>query len=151
MMRPAASVEERAVLLTYIAGKVGVMPANLIGTLPFQVASVIRGGRPMGAVLYTNFRRYSVEMIVAGEPGWITRSSIRAAFHYPFVTLGAWTVLAMTNRRNSESRELQKRIGFIEQGVIQTSPSRAEDMILYSMTRDRCRWLDDGAQLQEAA
>ena len=152
MMRPAASVEERAVLLAYIAGKVGVMPANLIGTLPFQVASVIRDGRPMGAVLYTNFRQYSVEMIVAGEPGWITRAGIRAAFHYPFEVLGVWTVLAMTARNNAASRELQKRIGFTEQGVIPMSRVRSEDMILYSMTRDRCRWLaQHDRTLQEAA
>lgn len=152
MIRPAASVEERAVLLTYIASKTGVMPASLIGTLPFQIASVIRDGRPMGAVLYTNFRAYSVEMIVAGEPGWITRGGIRAAFHYPFETLGVWTVLTMTNRQNAESRELQKRIGFTELGVIRTSPSKSDDMVLYSMTRDRCRWLPPQPQaLQEAA
>lgn len=152
MMRPASSVAERAVLLDYLSGKTGVTPQALIGTLPFQIASVLRAGRPMGAVLYTNYRQFSVEMIAAGEPGWLTRAAIRSAFHYPFAVLGVWTVMTMTNRQNAASRELQKRLGFTEQCVIRTSTRKADDMVLYSMARDRCRWLPPVPEnLQEAA
>jgi L-amino acid N-acyltransferase YncA len=109
--------------------------------MPFQAAYVIRRGAVAGAVLYTNYRVHSVEMIAAGDPGWLTRGDICNAFHYAFIDLGCWTVLTMINRTNSASRELNRRLGFAELCVIETSRSKAEDVVMYGMTRDKCIWL----------
>jgi L-amino acid N-acyltransferase YncA len=97
----------------------------------------------MGAVLYTNYRGHSIEVLAAGEPGWLTRGTIQAAFYYPFVTLGVWNVLTMINRSNAPSRELNRRLGFVELCVIETGGHRGEDIILYSMTREKCLWVTD--------
>ena len=147
-MHRAQTIEEKAVLAAYIASKIGTTPQALIGSMPFEVASITRKGRPMGAVLYTNYRKHSVEMTVAGEPGWLSRGSIQAAFHFPFCQLGVWTVLAMVNRNNAASRELARRIGFAELCVIETGGTRGEDLILYALTRDKCLWINDEAPIQ---
>lgn len=147
MMHRAQTIEEKAVLAAYIASKIGTSPQALIGQTPFEVASITRHGRPMGAVLYANYRKHSVEMTVAGEPGWISRGSIQAAFHFPFIQLGVWNVLAMVNRNNAASRELSRRIGFTELCVIETGGHRGEDIILYGMTRDKCLWISDEAPI----
>ncbi len=149
-MKQARSIEEKAVLAAYVASMIGTTPQALVGSMPFEVASVTRSGRPVGAVLYTNYRKHAVEMTVAGEPGWISRGGIQAAFHFPFVQLGVWNVLTMVNRNNAPARELNRRVGFTELCVIETGGHRGEDIILYSMTRDKCFWIR-GDLLEAAA
>lgn len=151
MMRAATTPEERASVITYLSGRLGIMPQSLIGSMPFQAAVIARNGVPLGAVLYTNFRQHSIEMIAAGEPGWISRGDVRAVFAYPFLELGVWTVLTMVNRVNTTSRELQRRLGFTELCVVATSAHKVEDIIVYGMSRDKCQWLNGPARLQEVA
>lgn len=141
MIRPAKTIEERAVLVGYLASKLGIMPQALVGQMPFEAAAIIRNGRPVGAVLYTNYRQYSIEMTAAGEPGWLTRADIRNAFYYPFIDLGCWTVLTMINRSNTASRELNRRLGFTELCVVETGVGKAGDVIMYGMSRNKCTWL----------
>lgn len=141
MMHRASTTEEKAFIVGYLAAKIGSTPQSLVGQMPFEAAIMSRAGRPMGAILYVNYRTHSVEMMAAGEPGWITRANIQAALHYPFCHLGCWTVITMVNRSNAESRELQRRLGFTELCVIETGMGKSNDTILYSMSRDKCLWL----------
>ncbi len=141
MLKPARTLEERSVLAAYLASKIGMTPQALVGQMPFEAAAVLRCGRPMGAVLYSNFRGHSIEMVAAGEAGWLTRATIQAAFAYPFIQLGCWTVLTMVSRSNAASRELQRRLGFTELCAIRTGAGKSEDIILYGMTRDKCLWI----------
>lgn len=141
MMRRAHTIEEKAFVVAYLAAKIGSTAQALVGQMPFEVATMSRLGKPMGAVLYTNYRTYSIELTAAGEPGWLTRANIQAAFAYPFCHLGCWTVITMVSRNNTESRELQRRLGFTELCVIETGHGKSADIILYGMTRDKCHWL----------
>lgn len=151
MLHPARSTEERAILVAYLAAKIGCTAQDLVGQMPFEVAKVTRGGFAAGVVLYTNYRRYSIEMMAAGEPGWITRGAIQAAFYYPFVQLGCWQVLANVRRANAASRELQRRLGFTELCVIETGGPRADDVVLYGMSRSKCLWLSPPTAQEVAA
>lgn len=141
MIRATRNQQERQALLAYLAGKVGSTPQALVGSMPFEVAAVYRAEQPVGAVLYSNFRGHSIEVTAAGEPGWLTRATIQAAFAYPFLQLGCWTVLTMINRNNAASRELNRRLGFTELCAIRTGPGKCDDIILYGMARDKCLWV----------
>jgi hypothetical protein len=63
----------------------------------------------------------------------------------------------MVNRTNAESRELTRRLGFTELCVIETNGNKSDDVILYSMTRNKCLWLSaadrqvDGDRLRAVA
>lgn len=151
MMRLVTTAEPklRRALLRYLAQRVDSSVEDLVGDMPFALGAITRAGCPLGAVLYTNFRGATVEMSVAGEPGWLTRPAVRDMFAYPFETMGVWTVLSLADRGNRESRELMKRLGAQELGVIKTGPDKAGDKVLCTLTRDRCVWLRDGAGLAE--
>ena len=152
MIRRAETLEERAVLVAYLARKIGATPKDLVGQMPFEVASATRMGRPAGAVLYTNYRGRSIELIAAGERGWLTRANIQAAFAYPFLQLGVWTVLTMVDRANMASRELQRRLGFTELCVIEAGIGKSHDTVMYGMTKDKCYWLrPEPSERREAA
>jgi RimJ/RimL family protein N-acetyltransferase len=130
------------VLVTWLAGKIGTTPDGLVGDTPFNIMGVLRAdGALMGAVMFNHWRGGRIEIAGAGEPGWISRADMRAVFAYPFEQLHCWTILSYVNRHNTVSRDFTKRLGFVERCVIPCGPTKARDMVLYSMTRPECRWL----------
>ena len=139
-------------LVAYIASKTGTSPAQLVGQMPYEiVATTDHAGRPNGALLYINFRRSTIEMACAGEPGWMTREHLRQMFTYPYVQLKCWTVLATVERRNTKSRTMCQKIGFTELCVVKNSADKREDSILYGMSRPECRWIADSKITELAA
>jgi len=142
MIVPACGEQDRLVLLSYIASKIGTTPDELVGTMPYEIVST-RGakGQVTGAVIYSNYRVNTIEMACAGEQGWMTRAHIRELFRYPFIQLGCWTVIIMVKRRNEVAREFNERLGFKMLGVIENGLGRSEDSIIYTMSRPQCRWV----------
>ncbi|MBL8583801.1 MAG: GNAT family N-acetyltransferase [Rhizobiaceae bacterium] len=143
MIVPASTNQEKSALVTYLSGKIGLAPVDLVGCSPFEIVGVVRGGDLMGAVLYTRWREKSIEMACAGEPGWLTPAALKDLFAYPFQRLGAYTVLSIVVRRNDRARKFNERLGFKHLGVIESGASKGEDSIIYSMTRPQCRWLEE--------
>jgi hypothetical protein len=141
MIVPAQTIEEKVVLVAYLASKIGTTPQALVGQMPFEAGKVVRNGKPMGAVLYTNYRQHSIEFSAAGEPGWMTRATIRQMFSYPFEQLGVYTLLALIKRSNSTARTISRGLGFGELCVIPAGDFKADDIILYGMARDKCPWI----------
>lgn len=141
MIESAQSPEERMMLVSYLASKIGVAPAALVGQMPFEIVAVKNGDKAVGAVLYINFRDTSIEMACAGERGWLTKGNLRELFEYPFYRLKVETVLSMVVRRNKEARAFNTKLGFTELCVI-PSRMRETDTILYGMTRSQCAWIE---------
>lgn len=141
MIQPAVTQDQKAMLITYLADKLGEPAENLVGQMPYEAAAISRDGRFAGAVLYTNFRGTSIEMCWAGEPGWATREHLRAIFAYPFLQLGCLRASGCVRRSNSASREFCKKIGCREVGVLEHEYGPGDDGILYTITRDKCRWI----------
>jgi hypothetical protein len=145
---PAVTDAQKTMLVNYLAEKVGVGVESLVGKMPFEVLAVIRGGRGLGAVLYTNYRETSIEMCWAGEPGWVTRGDLRSIFSYPFIQLGCLRASGCIKRSNSASRLFAARIGCREIGVLEDEYGPGADGILYTITRDKCRWIGPDCKLQ---
>lgn len=151
MIVPAGSPEEKAALVSYLAARIGTSTQSLVGNMQFEAAAVTRKGIPVGAVLYTNYRVCTIEMVCAGEPGWVTPGALKAAFAYPFLQLECWTILTHTARINMPSRKFQRRLGFREVGVVACSANKADDAIIYSMTKPECQWINHRQEMRAAA
>lgn len=139
----ARTDDARAAVVQFIADRTGSTPQELVGDMPFEALCTFRAARPMGALLYSNHRGHSIELSAAGRPGWLTPGVVREIFRYPFEQLGCYNVLSFVKRSNSASRELCKRLGYQQLCMIRTGGRRADDMILYVMSRPSCRWLID--------
>lgn len=142
MIIRAASTEDRARLLAYLSEKLRELPHDLVGDMPFEIIATAKGSCITGAVLYLNFRRQSIEMHCAGEPGWLTRPHLRELFGYPFEQLGCLRVWGVAHRKNKKARHLNERLGFKVTGVLDDEFGVGQDGILYSMKRSQCRWID---------
>jgi hypothetical protein len=128
--------------LRWLADKVGGEPADLIGDMPYHVYGVVRGGRLLGVVLWTNYRDASIEAAWAGVPGWLTRAVLRDLWSYPFVQLRVRVVTGLVKSRNTRSQDIAERMGCRRCGVIPRW-YEDDDAVVYAMTADTCRWIDD--------
>jgi RimJ/RimL family protein N-acetyltransferase len=133
--------EDRAFVVSYIAGKIRTTPEALVGQMPFEVlAAVGSDGSLLGAVLYTNFRDQSIEMTSAGTPGWLTRTHLREFFGYPFNQLGVRRVTGIVHRKNKHARNINERLGFKLEGVCRHG-FKDGDAMIYGMLKQECRWI----------
>lgn len=133
--------EDRAFVISYIAGRIRTTPEALVGQMPFEVlAAVGSDGRLVGGVLYINFRGPSIEMTSAGEPGWLTKGNLRSFFGYPFNQLGVRRVTGIVHRKNKHARDINERLGFKLEGVCRHG-FKDGDAMIYGMLKQECRWI----------
>ena len=95
----------------------------------------------LGAVAYHNFRVSDIEMVCAGEPGWLNRTALRAYFGYPFVQLGCRRVTAVCHRKNKHARKFVEKLGWKMEGVHREAMADGGDAISYGMLRQHCKWI----------
>lgn len=98
-------------------------------------------GELIAGVLYDHFNQRSVAMHVAATGrNWLNRDYLRACFRYPFLQLGVTKVLGIVDSANADARRFDEHLGFeIEATVKDAAPGG--DLLIYSMTREQCRFL----------
>lgn len=141
MIVHAKTPEQSDQLVRYLAGKIGEEPQALIGSSPFHIMASVRDGKLLGAVLFLNYRRHSMEFHLCGGPGWVTRSEIRELFSYPFEFVGCLRLWCLIRRNNKTARKGAERLGFKVKCVLDDEFGDGKDAVLYSMKRSECRWL----------
>lgn len=109
------------------------------------MASVTDDGRILGAVAYQRYRETDIEMVCAGEPGWLNRTAIKAYFAYPFIQLGCKRVTVICHRKNKRARKFVERLGFRLEGVHRKAMDNG-DAISYGLLRSETKWLNYGQE-----
>lgn len=103
---------------------------------------VVRDGRIVGGVVFSMFQGHDIHANLAFDtPRWASRAVIRDLFSYPFGQLGCSRITALIGRKNKASRRLCEGLGFELEGVMRKGLDGREDLIIYGMLREKCRWL----------
>lgn len=108
---------------------------------------VIRRGILVGGVIYHNYRQpdHDIELSAAfSTPAWCRRETIRALFAYPFIQLGCQRITMLIRRSNKHARRFTERLGLKLEGVARRAYAGKEDIFVFGMLRDECRWLAHG-------
>lgn len=128
------------------------------GSRLFYALGVTRPGsngdrQLLGGVVYYNLRKSAGKnvCIEAGfafdRANWASRDALWQLFAYPFeqppVGLGCATMVVQVRRSNRRSRGIVERLGFKLVGPIPRAFDGREDICLYAMTKDKCRWLKE--------
>jgi hypothetical protein len=124
-------------LAAWLCERIGYVPSphlKCIGSVD-STESVLRG-----VVGYDGYNGASVMMHMAGEPGWIDKAILHAAFDYPFNEMGCNQVLGLVPSGNAAALAINKRLGF---EVVAELPMAHPDgaLVLMRMTRENCKWL----------
>lgn len=137
--------------LTIVAGereRVGLwMIAKLDGITDvpggYEAIGVARDGVLVGGALYCDYRPCKgggdIRIWAVGH-GWLSRRIIRELLGYPFDRLGCHRVTCAVARGNKPSRELLRRLGFVEEGKLRKGLSPTQDLIVYGLLKSEFGW-----------
>lgn len=100
-------------------------------------------GELIAGVGYNIYTVAAICMHVAAVPGkrWMTRDFLWRAFAYPFLQLKCNRVTALVRVDNEESKRFVLHLGFKYEGLLRQAANDGQDMIVFGMLRDECRWL----------
>lgn len=135
---------DRLAGLEYLAPKLGMTPADLVGSGPFELLIVRRAERIIGAIVYNNWRGRSIEAHWAGDRGWLTRGTLERMFRFPFEFLGVGRMVGAIPARNEHAAGIAERLGFVREGIAREAEDDGGDLILFGMLKRECRWLANG-------
>lgn len=94
-------------------------------------------GSVAAAVGFNAWQTHSCFMHVAFDTSHsMTRTLLREAFRYPFLTCGKDAVYALIGDDNQECLRLVRKLGFVEQ-------FRTVDAVMFEMTSEECRWIKE--------
>jgi RimJ/RimL family protein N-acetyltransferase len=98
----------------------------------------------IAGVIYNHYNKPSICMHVGALPGrrWATREFLFAVFDYPFNQLGCARITALVPKKNIRARKFDKNIGFRFEGRMRKTLSDGDDMMIYGLLKQDCRWLN---------
>lgn len=127
---------DQGTLAQWLCEKIGLMPTPHI----VCIGSLSSEHRLRGVVGYDSFNGASCTMHMAGEPGWIDKSMLHAAFDYPFNVMGCNQVLAFIPSDNLVALDIDRRLGF--KLVCELDGAHPDgSLFLMRMRREECKWL----------
>lgn len=93
---------------------------------------------------YFNYDGISVEGAIAASDKrrWANRDFIRKAFDYAFNQLGVRRFVVRVEETNTDAYEMDKRLGFVEEGRLRQASPDGNDIIVLGMLKHECPWLD---------
>lgn len=108
------------------------------------VLARVDGERLLGGVVYQTYTgpNGSIAMHMAGfTPHWASKDMLWIAFDYPFNQLKCKKIFGTLPSNSIRTLQIDLKLGFREEiRVADVFPDA--DLIVLSMTRERCRWLD---------
>jgi RimJ/RimL family protein N-acetyltransferase len=101
-------------------------------------------GELIAGVVYNMYTGPSISMHVAAVPGkrWLTREFLFRFFAYPFIQLRCRRVTGLVREDNLAAQQFDEHIGFVREGLLRNACDDGQNMILYGMLREECRWLE---------
>lgn len=101
-----------------------------------------RDGELIAGVLFDRYNGASICMHVASsEKNWLTREFLHACFYYPFEFLQVNKVIGIVDSDNEQARKFDEHLGFVLEATIKYAGKDGCDMMVFSMMRDQCRFL----------
>jgi RimJ/RimL family protein N-acetyltransferase len=124
------------ILASWLCKRIGYIPSQSI-----KCIGQVIDGQIAGVIGYDGFNGASVMMHVAGDPGWVTKSMLFAAFDYPFRKLGCKIVIGLVPSGNEAAFRFNQRLGFkLIDEIKDAHPDGS--LLLMTMRPEDCRWLE---------
>ena len=98
----------------------------------------------IAGVAFNMYTKASICMHVAAMPGkrWMTKDFLWRSFAYPFIQLGCNRVTGLVREDNLAAQRFDEHLGFKREGLLRRACTDGQNMILYGMLREDCRWLE---------
>lgn len=110
-----------------------------------KAIAICTGDDVHGIVVFDSFttRGCWVSVVSDGGRRWITRELIIKVFAYPFIQLAYPRLNSFVSVNNSDAIRFNEHFGFKREGLMRKAGDAGEDLIVYGMLREECRWLPE--------
>ena len=133
-----ASGDQEQIAIAYLSHRLEVT-RDALTCGPYSIFIACKGQDAKGAVLYKNYASGDIEMVCAGEPGWVTPGVLKFVLSYPFEQLDCNRITCLAHRKNRAMRNYLERMGFKLEGV-KRKALNGVDLMIYGLLRDENRW-----------
>jgi len=108
----------------------------------YSALGLTSSGQLVAGVIYNHYAGPTICAHIGAVPGkkWLTRSFLRAMFDYPFNQLKVRRITGLVPKRNRAARKFDEHLGFKLEGCMRHALPD-DDMLVYGMLREECRWL----------
>ncbi len=122
------------------------MPIFEFGSSPYTALGLMTQAGIIAGIVYQNYTKVDIQMHVASvaDKRWLNRAFLGEGFRYPFEQLGCRRVTALIPARNTVAEAFDQRLGFIYEGCIRKVLANGDDLLIYGMLREECRFLKVG-------
>ena len=103
-------------------------------------------GKIHGMVGYGNWTANAVVLTIALDNPAALREVLKWGFRYPFEQCNRVIALAMVRGKNKRSLSLCNKVGFREVYRVKDGIEVGEDMVMFQMRREDCRWIPQAAR-----
>lgn len=79
--------------------------------------------------------------IASARRKWFSPQFATVAMAFPFLQCGHRRVSCIVSERNRLSLRLTRLFGWTQEGVLRSAGPEGEDVLLFGMLREECRWL----------
>lgn len=107
-----------------------------------QAIGLLENEELIAGVIFEGYNGASIRMHVAAVPGrrWLNRQYLHACFWYVFEQLGCKAAIGLVPESNAEARRFDEHLGFRAQVILEDCHPDG-GLVVYTMTRDQCKWL----------
>jgi RimJ/RimL family protein N-acetyltransferase len=103
----------------------------------------LEGDTLVAGVVYNHYSGTNVYAHIAAMPNkrWATHDNLFVLFYYPFVTLKCNRITGLVRVDNFKAQRFDEHLGFKREGVMRKACKDGQDLIVYGMLREECRFL----------
>jgi RimJ/RimL family protein N-acetyltransferase len=97
----------------------------------------------VAAAIFDTFSTSSCFISIAsdGSAKWLNREFLIRVFAFPFLQCGHRRVSSIVSETNAASLRFIRHLGWTEEGRIRQGGPKGEDVILFGLLREECRWV----------
>jgi RimJ/RimL family protein N-acetyltransferase len=118
------------------------IPRNYNPAVDPVISHVDKDGKLLGGVIFDGYTGSCVFAHQASfDKRWLSRDMLWVLFDYPFNQLKVKKICGTIPSSNPKLLEFNLKLGFIVETIIKDGYPDG-DMLVMSMTRGECRWLD---------
>ena len=92
-----------------------------------------------------------IHVAMRNDFNFTPRKLLEAVFDYTFNTAGRELLVGVVNSKNEAAMRYDKHLGFVESHRFPGVHDDGGDLVIFTMTRDQCRYLKAPAEVKEAA
>ena len=124
--------------ILYVAQKLKMTPQSLE---PCIGVAILVDSRIEGGLVFRNYKGHDMEIAMAFDtPRAFTKGVIKFTFSYIFGQHDCARCTALIKRSNKRSRRLVEGLGFVLEGKARQGYDGIEDLMIYGMLKQECRW-----------